>query len=53
MALDEEYRTQLEGQTVMVKYDPDKPSDSVVDENEVLGRHVIQENANILNPKVW
>jgi hypothetical protein len=42
----------LNGQTVLVKYDPDKPRDSLVEGKKVLGIKVIQDT-NIWNPKLW
>ncbi len=48
----ESFAEAVKGQTVLVKYDPRKPADSVVEGKEVLGRKVIQDS-NILNPKVW
>lgn len=48
----ESFAEALKGQTVLVKYDPPKPADSVVEGKEVLGRKVIQDT-NVLNPKVW
>jgi hypothetical protein len=42
----------LKGQSVLIKYDPRKPTDSVVEGQKVLERKVIQDT-NLLNPKVW
>jgi hypothetical protein len=47
----EAFADALNGQTFLVKYDPRKPKDSVVEGKEVLGRKVIQDT-NIFNPKV-
>jgi hypothetical protein len=42
----------LKGQSLLVKYDPRKPADSVVEGQKVFGRKIIQDT-NLLNHKVW
>ena len=42
----------LKGQSIFVKYDPRKPTDSVVEGQKVLERKIIQDTS-LLNPKVW
>jgi hypothetical protein len=42
----------MNGQTVLGRYDPRKPKDSVVEGMAILGRRVLQKDDNILNPKV-
>ena len=41
----------LKGQSVLIKYDPRKPTDSVVEGQKVLEKKIIQDT-NLLNPKV-
>ena len=41
----------LKGQSLLVKYDPRKSADSVVEGQEIFGRKIIQDT-NLLNHKV-
>lgn len=42
----------LNGQTVMVRYNPRNPKDSAVEDMTVLGKKVLQDTS-ALNPKLW
>ena len=48
----EAFAESISGQTVLVKYDPRKPKDSIVEGKQSLGRKVIQDTS-IWNPKLW
>ena len=43
----------LRGQAVLVKYDPRKPEDFKLEEERMFDRKVIQEDTQVLNPRVW
>jgi hypothetical protein len=43
----------LKGQPVLVKYNPHRPADSELEEKDLLGKKVVQEDNQPLNPKVW
>jgi hypothetical protein len=49
----EDYAKRLAGQAVLVKYDPHHPKDSVLEEPKMFDCKPVQEQSNVLNPKVW
>jgi hypothetical protein len=49
----QDYATRLAGHTVLVKYDPRHPKDSTLEEPKMFDRTAVQEQSNVLNPKVW
>jgi hypothetical protein len=48
-----DYASRLAGQTILVKYDPRHPKDSILEEPKVFDCQAVQEQTNMLNPKVW
>jgi hypothetical protein len=43
----------LQDQTILVKYNPRHPKDSVVADERILSKRVLQEGENVMNPRVW
>jgi hypothetical protein len=43
----------LRDQTILVKYNPRRPKDSIVEEPKLFGKKVFQDGWNPINPKVW
>jgi hypothetical protein len=48
----QEFAVRLAAQTILVKYDPRNPEDSVLEEPRMFDQKVIQADTNPLNPKV-
>ena len=43
----------LQDQTILIKYNPRRPKDSVVEEEKIVDKKALQEGDNLLNPRVW
>jgi hypothetical protein len=43
----------LRDQSILVKYNPLRPKESIVKDRELLGKKVFQEGWNPIDPKIW
>jgi hypothetical protein len=43
----------LRDRSILVKYNPRRPKDSIIEEPELLGTKVFQEGWSPINPKIW
>jgi hypothetical protein len=48
-----DYADALRDQTILIKYNPRKPKDSILEERELLGTKAFQYGWSPINPKVW